>query len=283
MVALLILRYKVNQSMPENAVAFFGDLFVLLLQRHDKQKPGYIRPRKSKIGDIGLHDTFCAISYLSRKSDGNSIPLTQLYGFCREALKLVALTDHAVAVVEDIKNITCLVLEEGGDCRFIHKGVQEYHAACFVRQQSEDSGRKFYEAMVRYWRSWRQELYFLETIDDYRFTRYFLIPQLKSVLGLPDIVPVEWKASLEGSRRLSADTVVGFALTGSAGVRITTITAGDQWGWPVGDDIRGYFDSIAYMKWALHEELIRKIGKKSDHRSVGKGEEYVQVKIRYSN
>jgi hypothetical protein len=69
MVALLVFRYRADQSIPEHIAAFYSNLFELLLNRHDKTKPGFKRPRESGLGDTSLQDIFQALCFLSRKED----------------------------------------------------------------------------------------------------------------------------------------------------------------------------------------------------------------------
>lgn len=176
MVALLVLRYRADQSIPENHVAFFSDLFALLLQRHDKSKAGYIRARKSGIGDKALESVFVALSYLSRKRGESVFTSAMIYDLTREALNAADIVAKADDVLDDIRAITCLLLEEGGEYRFIHNIVQEYHASCFVSRQPEEAAQKFYVAMQTRWPVWNEELRFLETIDSYRCLKWFVIP-----------------------------------------------------------------------------------------------------------
>lgn len=65
MVALLVLRYRIDATIPENEEAFFGDLFDLLLRRHDRSKAGYERPRKSGATDSKLGRFFEGVCFLS--------------------------------------------------------------------------------------------------------------------------------------------------------------------------------------------------------------------------
>jgi hypothetical protein len=67
MVALLIVRHRIEQTIPENVIGFYKGLFGLLISRHDKMKGGYTRPRKSGLGDSTLEDIFEAICFLTRK------------------------------------------------------------------------------------------------------------------------------------------------------------------------------------------------------------------------
>lgn len=188
MVALLVLRYRADQSIPETRADFFSDLFMLLLQRHDKTKAGYIRQRKSKLGDKFLERVFVAICYLTKKRGESVFSNGTMFDIAREALRIAGAAGDADAdaVLDDIRLITCLLLEEGGEWRFIHKFVQEYHAASFIASFENVAAQTFYEAMTaapeRSW-AWREELGFLLNIDTYRAYRMYLIPMLEKLFG----------------------------------------------------------------------------------------------------
>lgn len=62
MVALLIVRHRIEQAIPENVVGFYEGLFGLLVNRHDKMKGGYTRPRKSGLGD--MHYRMCSKGFV---------------------------------------------------------------------------------------------------------------------------------------------------------------------------------------------------------------------------
>jgi hypothetical protein len=189
MVALLLIRYRIDQSLPHNDASFYEALFSILLQRHDKSKGGYVRPRKSKLSDTNLEQTFNALCYVTSKAGETSFPHAQLSKHCMAALKVAGHTADVDSVISDIIDITCLIITDGDECRFIHKSVQEYHAAVFVRDQPEDSGIAFYKAMETRWRIWYQALRFLSVIDRYRFLKHFHIPQLRRLLEITGPVP----------------------------------------------------------------------------------------------
>jgi hypothetical protein len=90
-----------------------------------------------------------------------------------------------------------LILAEGEERRFIHKSVQEYHAALFIKDQPDSTVISFYQAMQTNWRGWTQQLEFLAIIDRYRFNKFFYIPQLRSFLacdtGIPSTVSLTRK------------------------------------------------------------------------------------------
>lgn len=198
MVALLMLRYRVEQSIPENAMAFYGDLFNILLLRHDKTKAGYVRARKSRVGDVALLQIFNGICFLTRKADHGAFMLNELQDYTKKAISIAGQKCSPDKVITDIIEITCLIVEEGGECKFIHKSVQEYHAACFIKEQPDELANKFYKAMADKWHYWDQELEFLSEIDKYRFLKYFAIPDMVHVLRFKDYESIdEWKNNVK--------------------------------------------------------------------------------------
>lgn len=193
MVALLLIRYRIDQSLPHNDASFYEALFSILLQRHDKSKGGYVRPRKAKLSDTNLEQFFNALCYVTSKAGETSFPRGQLSKHGIKALEVAGHTADVDSVISDIMDITCLIVADGDECRFIHKSVQEYHAAVFVRDQPEDSCIAFYKAMETRWKSWAQELRFLSVIDHYRFLKHFHIPQLRRLLQITGAVPHDYE------------------------------------------------------------------------------------------
>jgi hypothetical protein len=142
------------------------------------------RPRKSKLSDSELENFFNGLAFLTRKANETSFTRTDLNRYGLEAIRLVGLNANIDKVLADIIDVTCLILAEGEERRFIHKSVQEYHAALFIKDQPDATAIAFYNAMNTRWHLWVQELQFLEIIDRYRFLKYFHIPQLRALLGL---------------------------------------------------------------------------------------------------
>jgi hypothetical protein len=184
MVALLMVRYKIDQSLPQNSASFYGSLFSLLLQRHDKTKGGYIRPRKSGVSDTVLEDFFNALCFVTRKANEDSFTRTDLIGFAKEAMKIIGSKGDVDKILADIIEITCMVVNDGDEFRFIHKSVQEYHAALFIREQPDEMAIAFYRTMEAKWMLWQQDLHFLSEIDRYRYLKFFYIKDAQSVLNL---------------------------------------------------------------------------------------------------
>ena len=183
MVTLLVLTYKAYQKIPDQLSEFYESLFHLLLQRHDGTKPGYTRERKCNLNDIQYQRVFEAVCYVS-KNISQSFDLQTLYAITEKALDITIIKEDPQKFIYDINRITCLILHEGKEYRFIHKSLQEYFAASFIKYKPNSVAAKFYSSLLAENYKWAQELYFLEEIDKFRFYKYFYIPLTANILNI---------------------------------------------------------------------------------------------------
>lgn len=251
MVTLLTFRYRIEQSIPSNAAAFYKDLFSVLLQRHDKSKPGYSRPRKSAAADGVLHDLFDALSFVTRKTNSGEFSATQLRKHCKQAMDACGEKIDADKFIDDIVEITCLIAREGSQFRFIHKSVQEYHAASFISSRPDESALTFYNAMAARWTGWREELYFLEQIDEYRCGRFFVLPQLLTTMGVGRL-PTSWRPSTDDIIRVFGDDMVGWSEGSSRANSFSTSSGGLFYG--IDDD---FVQRLHVEMYHISAEMIR--------------------------
>ena len=81
----------------------------------------------------------------------------------------------------DITKITCLLVKDGIEYQFLHKSIQEYFSARFIRRLPEEKAQEFFrkilESPTRI-EEFRRQLYFLYEIDSYRAYKYFALPSL---------------------------------------------------------------------------------------------------------
>lgn len=64
---------------------------------------------------------------------------------------------------------------------FVHTSVQEFYSSRYIRGLPEERAKHFYEQLLSEgrWKSWRQELLFLEQMDGHRVRKYFTLPDLR--------------------------------------------------------------------------------------------------------
>lgn len=191
MVTLLVLRYKVDASIPDNEEAFYGDLFDLLARRHDKTKAGFIRDRRTDATEMKLERLFSGVCFLSLVNEDVEISRQRLAGYSEKSAKVQAINIDAEKAILDVVDITCLLLEEAGIFQFPHRTIQEFFAAKFLKDQPDETKRKFYRRLIENWESWDQTLQFLEILDSYQFQKQFVLPNARrwltgNVGGDPD-------------------------------------------------------------------------------------------------
>ena len=104
----------------------------------------------------------------------------------KNALQQCNLAASPAAYIKDIIEITCLILRDGEEHRFIHKTVQEYYTAAYVKRRPQAWAIKLYTKILNTnaFGSWVQELAFLSEIDKYRYDKFFILPAILDFLHL---------------------------------------------------------------------------------------------------
>jgi hypothetical protein len=212
LVTLLVVNYKASQEIPEQLSDFYEALFKLLLQRHDGTKPGYRRQRLCKLNDSEYRRVFEALCFFINKHRQGPLNHDSIITATFEALNAVRISEDAENYLTDIIKITCLIVKDGEEHRFIHKSVQEYYAACYIKSKPDVVVKKIYERMFSMEAfSWNHELEFLSEIDSYRLQKYGILPAICRHLNikiqdLNKVTPVELKQVL--SAQIGAGAVI---------------------------------------------------------------------------
>lgn len=191
MVALLIKRFRVQQSVPETKLAFFEGLFPLLVRDHDARKGAVDRKRESGLSDTDMQDVFEMLAFVTRLGETRSLKYDAMMQEVAKILQRLGLRAAPDAVVRDIVQITSLIVHEGGEYLFVQRGIQEYYAALFVSKGDDDFVEAFCERADANWRKWEQELIFLESIDPRKFAKFFIVPAMRRYLGIGPIAPTD--------------------------------------------------------------------------------------------
>ncbi len=244
MITLLVITYKGQQRIPDRVAEFYERLFDLLLSRHDGSKPGGVQRHRCGLSDKATLEAFSALCFFAKKMRKLDFTRNELLECAENALATTGHECDEEKFLKDVTKVTCLVVDEGGSYRFIHKSVQEYHTAAFVRTLPEQSAASFYQRRLgNAGANWQQELRFLEEIDRYRFTRYFLIPDLEDfvkAIGSPGSL------STEKARRLVAQKVLSEAYV-DFGIKDDRV-------------INLYMSSRAPLSWVFQEALVNWLG-----------------------
>jgi len=188
MMTLLVFVYQSEQKIPNQLSEFYEQLFPLMFYRHDKTKPGFTRKRHCNLNERDIQKIFEAVCYITRKQQLTELKEGQMISSAEEALTIFNSNCDVRGFINDITRVSCLIVEEGLSYYFIHKSVQEYHSACFIRHRPDSFAEQFYSKMIsQTMNNWRNELSFLEQIDRYRFNKYYYIPDIEHIFKLSGI------------------------------------------------------------------------------------------------
>ena len=181
---LLAIIYRAAGRIPAEFADFFEELFQVLVARHDASKLGWRRHRSSGLSDRQLQRAFEAFCFQVRRRRAVSCSVAEASEFAREGLGVAEINSSSDAFLQDIKKVTCLVVQEGRKIEFVHASVAHYFSSKFVASLSDSAAQKFYQHLLeKNWQQWLSELDFLRGIDAVRFVEHFLLPDVQRTLG----------------------------------------------------------------------------------------------------
>lgn len=145
LVNLLYVCYPYLDIVPKNVIDFYDKLFITLFSRHDKIK-NFNRERSSQVSSIEAGNIFNAFCFDSLNKNVMEFTEESLYKFLHSALKLNGTSLELTEKVQnDLIDITCLIQKDGFDkYLFLHKSIQEFHAAKFIASLPHVHKEKFY-------------------------------------------------------------------------------------------------------------------------------------------
>lgn len=181
---LLAISYRAAHKIPLEFSEFYEELFQILLTRHDASKLGWQRNRKTKLNAREIQQIFETFCFATRRQKLVVIDHDTAVNISKGCLQDAGLTSDAQHVIDDIKRVTCLLLEEGKKFQFVHSSVQEFFAARYVKTRTEPVAASFYKQLTdkSMWIYWQEELLFLKQIDSYRSAKYFFMLDLEKTL-----------------------------------------------------------------------------------------------------
>lgn len=181
LVTLFHVCYPYMDIIPKNTVEFYSSLFMTLYLRHDKIK-NFEREKSAALAHNEAYECFCALCFHTFYENSHDFNHTDFLKYTEKALIIKNKSESCKPedLAADFLNITCMIQKDGYDRYvFIHKSIQEYHAAEFIKSISSDLKVKFYKVMVddNISNSYRYSnvVSFLMEIDEINTAKHFTI------------------------------------------------------------------------------------------------------------
>lgn len=149
LINLLYVCYPYWDELPSNVVEFYNKLYITLYLKHDRMK-SWARERKSTLNTDDSLWCFSALCYFSMKDEVFEFDTISLAKYAKKALSAASIdTKECEFFIDDIINITCLIQQDGLDRYvFLHKSVQEYHAAYTICNLPREIKIQFYDSIT---------------------------------------------------------------------------------------------------------------------------------------
>ncbi|KAE8177522.1 hypothetical protein CIT27_07275 [Photobacterium carnosum] len=180
-VDIFILVYSSLDSEPKTLAEFYGQLFSIIINKHDRFK-FLTRQSKSGLTNHELHNVFCHACFhmIVLKA-----PLVLSEDYLRkvfsESCESLGINEHNDLSHIDIVDKTSLLKRDGDFFSFIHKTILEYHAARKISDLDSSLKTEFYELIINnYDSSFENVLSFVKDIDTPSFYKLFVSLVLKN-------------------------------------------------------------------------------------------------------
>lgn len=219
LVSGLLRRFQPDRYLKENTLAFYRDLFDLVIRRQNESQYGPRRPLTCNVGYDGLQQFFEALCYLLFNQFGRSaFHIADLRRKATVAMGIAGYDTQASSAIDDILRLSNLVMEDDGDCRFLHPSVCEYHAAAFLDGRSHEEIAEFYCRARTDWLRWLHVLSFLADLDHDRMSVFLLLPDLEEIVTGGELSYLRYFTSFSVVCR--SDTDVQFCISGATAYAI---------------------------------------------------------------
>lgn len=185
MITMFVMIYRAKLIIPDTISKFYQDLFSVLVYKHDRTKPGYVRNFQSNLDEVTLQEWFELFCFQSKAKNKISFESrSDIISYISSSLINKFSDESPINILNDINKNLCLIIKDGGNFSFIHKTIQEYYTSCYIKNRNEDVSKKIYEKICIKPHKYKSELLFLEQIDKYRFNKYLLIPALREFFNI---------------------------------------------------------------------------------------------------
>ena len=200
LLSMMFLTFMRNNSVPNHLAEFYGKAYDALYSAHDNNDKGYYRRefRCSTLDETefkSLLSHFCFHTYFNEDYEFTE---EQILGYLNKSIqKLGIMNVQAIDYLKDLRNVICILVEDGDIYRFAHRSFQTYFAACYTSKNLTDDQQKTLFASILTGSEvfWGKEDYYqlLAQMEPQRFAINALEKGLKNICeqisgnGNPDL------------------------------------------------------------------------------------------------
>lgn len=177
LLSMMFLTFMRNNSVPNHLAEFYSKAYDALYSAHDSNDKGYYRRefRCKELDEAGFKailSHFCFRTYFKQDYEFTK---EQIISYLNTSIQKFEFDNVTAAeYLEDLRNVVCLLVEDGDIYRFAHRSFQAYFAACYTSSVLTDEQQRklFYTKLSGAEIFWSREDYYtlLAQIEHKRFT-----------------------------------------------------------------------------------------------------------------
>ncbi|GEM_PF-3508067 len=175
---LFMNSYETYPKIPPKKSQFYWQVFDALFEKHETfSKSGYRRPKLSNLSREKFEfilNSFCFGSYFQNLF--NFTPL-QFESIVRDITKNYKISISVENYLEDLKVAISLIIEDGNLLTFIHRSIQEYFAARYLYNLSEEDKKEFLQKIAQKQSAKGSHTFLIELISElypYEFKKFYI-------------------------------------------------------------------------------------------------------------
>lgn len=149
LLTMMYITFIDNNMIPEHLTDFYENAYDALYKRHDANKEGlFNREYKCiKVGEREFKDLFAYFCFQSYFSQQYEFSKEEICAYIKRGIKrlnLISSIDSPELFFDDIKDIVCLIVDEGNKYKFAHRSFQTYFAAYYTATHVADEQQKIF-------------------------------------------------------------------------------------------------------------------------------------------
>ncbi len=152
LLTIMLMTFEGRISIPDSKTDFYEQAFSTLFHRHDaRKKGGYKREILSGLSYEDFKKVFSYFCFRSFfKNQYEFTEKTALENIARAKEKTYAIRDfNDTDFLDDMVKAVCVLVHEGLNYRFSHRSFQEYFAAVYTTQLSDEEQKRFVTSWLK--------------------------------------------------------------------------------------------------------------------------------------
>lgn len=180
LLSIMLLTYGENAEIPSKLSIFYNQAYEALFQRHDANKGGYSRSRKTNLDIQDFSRVFSVFALQTYEKRIFKMPRVDCLNFIEKARNNLHKEFEPEDYLSDLLSAACLLIEDGLEIAFSHRSFQEYFVALHISSAPPEIQEKL---INRYWKNMTSDnvILLLAEINPDLIERVLLVPKLEKL------------------------------------------------------------------------------------------------------